>query len=254
MLSIISPAKSQDFDSPIPYPLATECRYIKEAKQLVSILKKHTAEDISALMKVSEKIAELNRGRYAHWKTPFPKDMARAAIFAFTGEVYNGLKAYNWSQADLKQSQKQLRILSGLYGILKPTDLILPYRLEMGTKLANKKGKDLYAFWGEALTKQLRMDLEESGSQTLVNLASKEYFSSIQLEVFENVITPNFKDKKNGQFKIIGVYAKKARGCMARYILENKITNPDDLKDFSTDGYTFASKLSSTKDWVFTRG
>ena len=205
-------------------------------------------------MGISEKLGDLNFGRFLNWQPEFTSDNAKQAVLAFKGDVYTGLDAEKLSEKELVWSQDHLRILSGLYGLLRPLDLMQPYRLEMGTKLPNKKGKNLYDFWGNKITDGLNQVLVETGSQVLVNLASNEYFKSVnRSNLNADVITPVFKDWKNGQYKIISFYAKKARGLMSRYIIKNKITDPEKLKQFDVAGYTYNAAMSSAREWIFTR-
>jgi len=205
-------------------------------------------------MKISDKLAGLNAARFQEWQRPFNEDNARPAMFAFNGDVYTGLDAASLNSEAIDTAQKQLRILSGLYGVLRPLDLMQPYRLEMGTKLDNPKGKNLYEYWGDTITQTLNDDLAELGSSTLVNLASNEYFSAVKpKELNADVITPVFKDEKNGQYKVISFYAKKARGLMARFILNQKPKSVSDLKEFDANGYSFNEAMSSDKQLVFCR-
>ena len=227
--------------------LAHSAELIEKCRQL-------TPADIASLMKVSDKIAGLNAARFAEWSTNHNTDNSRAAVLAFKGDVYTGLEAENFSENELAWAQNHLRMLSGLYGVLKPLDLMQPYRLEMGTKLINNKGKDLYQFWGNTITDTLNNDLAEINSEVLINLASNEYFKSVKIKALNaKVITPVFKDFKNGQYKIISFYAKKARGLMAKYIIENKINDINALKKFNYAGYYFSEADSSAKELVFKR-
>ena len=205
-------------------------------------------------MNISIKLAELNFERYTRWSLPLNEDNAKQAILAFNGHAYSGLKADNFNENDFDFAQKHLRILSGLYGILKPLDLILPYRLEMGTKLENPKGKNLYQFWDELITTELNKDILNSENNILINLASDEYYKAIKINKLNaNVIKPVFKENKNGNYKVISVYAKKARGLMTRFIIKNKLTNPSDIKAFNTEGYSFNNNFSDKNTFVFTR-
>jgi len=205
-------------------------------------------------MKLSLKLAELNFDRYETWKPKCTEKNAKQSILAFQGDVYQGLDAASLSAAELKFAQQHLRILSGLYGILRPLDLMQPYRLEMGTKLKTTRGNNLYDFWGSTITEGLNKQLKKLKTDTLINLASNEYFKSVKpKELDAEIITPAFKEFKNGDYKMIGIYAKRARGLMSRYIIQNKLTNPEDLKDFHEEGYKFNSKLSKGNNWVFTR-
>lgn len=255
MLFIISPAKTLDYESPISIAGHSNSPFLKESAQLIRVLKKYKAEDIAQLMNVSSKIAYLNYDRFAQWKTPFTLEESRQALFAFKGEVYNGLDAYTLNQNEVDYAQKHMRILSGLYGILRPLDLILPYRLEMGTKLQTAKHKNLYEFWGDKIAKNLQKAMEESGTNVLVNLASNEYFKSIDLKKIKSPIyTPVFKEAKEDSYKVIAIFAKKARGLMSRYIIQNKIEDPEELKHFDLDGYYYNDDLSTETELTFTRG
>lgn len=255
MLTIISPAKTLDYTSPINVNGQSEITFPKESKQLVRILKKLNAEDIEKLMHVSHKIAQLNYDRFAQWKYPFNNQESRQAIFAFKGEVYNGLDAYSLNQKEANFAQEHLRMLSGLYGVLRPFDMILPYRLEMGTKLKTEKFNGLYEFWGEKIRKNLQKSIDESGSKVLVNLASAEYFKAASLKnIKADIITPSFKELRDNEYKTITIFAKKARGLMSRFIIQNQIENVEDLKLFDIEGYFFNDELSSGNNYIFTRG
>ena len=255
MLFIISPAKTLDYNSLIPTQGQSDIPFLKESKQLVKVLKKYKADDIAKLMGVSAKIAHLNYDRFAQWKAPFIEGESRQALYAFKGEVYHGLDAYSLSQEESNYAQEHMRMLSGLYGLLRPYDMILPYRLEMGTKLQTDKFKNLYEFWGDKITKNLQKAIEESGTSVLVNLASNEYFKSINTKKIKSpIITPIFKDAKGDSYKVISIFAKKARGLMSRYIIENKIEDPEDMKLFDKGGYFFNEELSSETELTFTRG
>ncbi len=254
MLIVISPAKTLDFETTPITKDHTQAGFLKESRQLVSQLEKLTPAEVSSLMKISDKLGVLNFLRFNEWKTPFTLNNSKQALLAFKGDVYTGIDAESFSSRDLKFAQKHLRILSGLYGVLKPLDLIQSYRLEMGTHFENKKGKDLYEFWGSKLTDQINQDLEASKSKTLINLASNEYFKSLQADVINaEIIVPIFKDFKNGQYKIISFYAKKARGSMSAYIIKNKLKNPEDIKPFNVDGYKFNQSKSNATNYVFLR-
>jgi len=253
MLLVISPAKNLDFETPAVTQTASQPRYLAQSQQLIDQLQQLSIQDVASLMKLSDKLAALNLGRFQSWSTPFNADNAKQASLAFNGDVYTGLDAATLDEAGFAFAQQHLRILSGLYGVLKPLDYIQPYRLEMGTKLANDEGKDLYAFWGEQLKDSLAAE-PELADKVLINLASNEYFKAVKAKQLDaRIITPIFKDAKNGQYKIISFYAKKARGLMSRYIIDNKITEPEDIKDFDTDGYHFSAAESSGDDWVFLR-
>ncbi|BCN92863.1 UPF0246 protein [Thiomicrorhabdus immobilis] len=254
MLMVVSPAKALDETSAVQTNLHTQGALLDEAAQLIDELKGVGPVEIGQMMHISEKLSELNYERFQEWNLPFPAGKAKQAAWLFKGDVYQGLDAYSLDANGIDYIQKHLAILSGLYGLLKPCDDMLPYRLEMGTKFANQKGKDLYAFWGSKITQQLNKLLAEQGSNTLVNLASNEYFKAVKKkELNARIITPIFKDWKNGQYKIISFYAKKARGLMARYAADHQVENAEELKYFDTDGYKFDPQMSSETDWVFTR-
>lgn len=254
MLMVVSPAKALDETTPVQTNLHTQGALLEQASELAEQLKSVGPVEIGQMMHISEKLSELNYERFQDWTMPFPEGKAKQAAWLFKGDVYQGLDAYSLSEEGIEYTQNHLRILSGLYGLLKPCDDMLPYRLEMGTKFANTKGKDLYTFWGSQITEVLNKELAQSGSKTLVNLASNEYFKAVKKkELNARIITPIFKDWKNGQYKIISFYAKKARGLMARYAADNRVENAEDLKFFDTDGYKFNPEMSSETDWVFTR-
>ncbi len=254
MLAIISPAKNLDYETPVPTQLFSQPSFLEESSILIDKLRVLKAEDLEKLMKISPKLADLNVDRYKTWSLPFSLDNAKQAIFAFNGEVYTGLDAYTLTETQLEKAQQKVRILSGLYGLLKPLDLIQPYRLEMGTRFETATDcKNLYQFWGEKLTNSLNEVLEEE--KVLINLASNEYFKSVKPKKLNGtVITPTFKDAKNGEYKTIMMYAKKARGSMTRYLLDNDIQSVDELKLAEIDGYVYNEKLSENDNWVFTRG
>lgn len=253
MLMVISPAKTLDFDTAPVTQQHSQPRFLDDSEKLIKILRKMKPADIASLMKLSDKLAGLNAARYEDWQPPFDLDNAKQAVLAFKGDVYTGLDADSLDKAGFDFAQQHLRILSGLYGVLKPLDLIQPYRLEMGTKLANNAGKDLYAFWGSKLRDSLQDD-EGMADEVLINLASNEYFKAIEAKKLKaRIITPAFKDWKNGQYKMISFYAKKARGLMSRYIIDNKLTDPEKLKQFDYAGYRFSEDMSDGDDWVFIR-
>jgi cytoplasmic iron level regulating protein YaaA (DUF328/UPF0246 family) len=253
MLFLVSPAKALD-ETPAPASVpSSEAEFLAQSQRLIDDLKQLGPVDVAGLMHLSDKLAELNYERFQAWEQPFG-DQAKQAVLLFKGDVYQGLEASSLNESQMSYLQNHLRILSGLYGLLKPLDLILPYRLEMGTKFANAEGKDLYAFWGNQLTEALNRQLAEQDSRLVVNLASNEYFKAVKKkELNADIITPQFKDWKNGQYKMISFYAKRARGLMARYAAVNQVVQVEDLKYFDYDGYRFAPDLSSEKDWVFTR-
>lgn len=253
MLMVISPAKTLDYDSPLATETWSQPEFLDDACELVDQLKPIEPHQISQLMKVSAKLGELNAERFQHWRAPFTPDNARQAVLAFKGDVYTGLAAETFSEADFTFAQQHLRILSGLYGLLRPLDLMQAYRLEMGTRFENKRGKNLYAFWGSQITDKINRQLAADDG-VLVNLASNEYFKSVKKEQLQGrLITPQFKDWKSGQYKIISFYAKKARGLMCRYAIQNQIAQADDLKAFDSNGYSFSEEHSDADNWVFLR-
>lgn len=254
MLVVVSPAKNLDYESPIPIKKHTKAAFLDQSQVLIDELKPLAPHDVSKLMGISDKLGVLNYDRFQAWSQPFSSKNARQAVFAFNGDVYAGLDAYGFDNDDMSFAQGHLRILSGLYGLLKPLDLMQPYRLEMGTKFKNSGGDNLYAFWGSKITDALNKQLKKTSSQTLLNLASNEYFKAVQPKLLHaDVITPVFKDKKNGDYKIISFFAKKARGRMSAYIIKNKLTDVAQIKGFDWDGYRFSEALSNDKSWVFTR-
>lgn len=254
MLALISPAKTLDYESALPTDQHTLPRLLEHSQQLIDVSRKLSASEIASLMSVSEKIAQLNVARFREWQPEFNFSNARQAIFAFKGDVYTGLDAYDLTLQDLEFAQTHLRMLSGLYGLLRPLDLMMPYRLEMGTKLANARGHNLYEFWGEKITQLVNADLEEANSDLLVNLASDEYYKSVkESKVKAKIIKPVFLDQKNGKYKVISFYAKKARGLMARYIIQNQLNRVEDLKSFNIDGYYFDAVSSIQGELVFKR-
>lgn len=253
MLVVLSPAKSLDYESPLSVSKSSQPRFVEQAEQLVNILRPMSPADISGLMSVSDKLGVLNATRYAEWSTRFTKTNSRPALLAFNGDVYDGFDAASLDEAGLDFAQKHVRILSGLYGVLRPLDLMQPYRLEMGTKLANPAGKDLYAYWRGVVAPSLNKELDAK-NPVLVNLASDEYFKSVDLKALKaRVVQPVFQDYKSGQYKIISFFAKKARGLMARYIVDQRISDVEKLKDFNVAGYAFAAEESSADTWVFRR-
>jgi cytoplasmic iron level regulating protein YaaA (DUF328/UPF0246 family) len=254
MLLVISPAKTLDFETLSHTQLFSQGDYLSQAQNLIDVLAPMPPQDIAQLMKLSDKLAALNTARYGSWHTPFTMDNAKQAILAFKGDVYTGLEAHTLTDAQLEFSQSHMRILSGLYGLLRPLDLMQAYRLEMGTKLDNPKGKDLYTYWGSTLTDGLNDLLGQETNPVLVNLASNEYFKAIKTkQLAGRIVTPVFKDRKNGIYKIISFFAKKARGMMARYIIENELTEVEDLKAFNTSGYYYSEEQSTENQWVFLR-
>lgn len=254
MLSLISPAKSLDLETLPPTRQHSQPTYQVEAAELVEQLRPLSPQALCKLMGISDKLGTLNAVRYQQWALPFNLDNAKQAAFAFTGDVYTGLDATSLDQDSLDFGQQHLRILSGLYGLLRPLDLIQAYRLEMGTGFTNQRGKDLYAFWRPLLAKRLAEELAAQEQPVLINLASQEYFKAVDTEQLPyRIVTPVFKDWKNGQYKIISFYAKKARGLMCRFQLQNRIDRPEGLKDFDLEGYSFNAAMSGEDSWVFTR-
>lgn len=254
MLIVLSPAKSLDFESPVVTATHTLPDFIPDAARLIARLRELSPAQIASLMKISDPLAALNHGRYAAWSPKFTCKNARQAVLAFNGDVYEGLDAASLAPPALDYAQAHIRILSGLYGVLRPLDLMQPYRLEMGTKLATAAGKDLYAFWGERVSARLNAVMAERKSEALVNLASEEYFKAVKPKLLgAPVIAPVFEDWKGGRYKIISFYAKRARGLMARYAAQNGITRPRDLQAFDSEGYRFDAGASSENSWVFRR-
>ncbi|RFP13800.1 MULTISPECIES: peroxide stress protein YaaA [unclassified Duganella] len=252
MLIVLSPAKSLDLETPPTTKLHSQPDFLDHSAQLIARLREFSPVQIGELMDLSDNLSALNVARYASW-TPDTAE-GRQAVMAFNGDVYGGLDARSLKPGQLDYAQSRIRILSGLYGMLRPLDLIHPHRLEMGTRLANPRGKDLYAFWGETITQALNKTAAEQGAETLVNLASEEYFKSVKPKLLDvPVITPQFEDWKNGKYKIISFYAKRARGLMARFAAVKGITDPQKLKKFNVDGYAFDKKDSDDKTWIFRR-
>ncbi|MCH9646323.1 MAG: peroxide stress protein YaaA [Proteobacteria bacterium] len=250
MLAVISPSKTQDFSTP-DIQDHTLTRQLNESEALVKILKQKTQNELSKLMSISDKLAKLNYDRFQNFSTPFDFDNAKQALLAFKGDVYNGIDAPSLSKKDLIFAQDNLRMLSGLYGVVRPLDLIAPYRLEMGTKLNNPKGKNLYEFWGDKISQVLN----EDESEVIINLASNEYFKGIDQKALNaKIINIAFKEFKGDKYKIIGIYAKRARGLMVQYMIKNRIQNPQELKAFNWEEYQFKEAMSDAKTWVFTRG
>jgi len=254
MLIVVSPAKTLDFDTPVKTKVFTDPDYLDQSEILIKRLREYSVMDIMELMKVSNKIAELNFDRYEAWTPNFTDKNAKQAALAFKGDVYTGLDAESFSAKDFKFAQAHFRILSGLYGLLRPLDLMKAYRLEMGTRLQNQRGKNLYEFWGSIITEGLNQQLKKIKSDYLINLASNEYFKSVKpKELNAEIVTPEFKEYKGGQYKMIGIYAKKARGALSRYIIQNQLSDPEDIKYYDEDGYKFNKKLSQGDKMVFTR-
>ncbi len=254
MLAVLSPANSLDYEFPLTTSRFSAPALMHESALLIEQLRQFAPADIASLMHLSDKLAGLNVARYAQWEPVATPQNARPAVLAFNGDVYSGLAAQDFDDADLDVAQQHIRILSGLYGLLRPLDLLQPYRLEMGTKLGNPRGKDLYAFWGDIITGHLNQALAEQGDNVLLNLASDEYFKSVNVKrLAGRVITPVFQDEKNGKYKIISFYAKKARGLMARYLVRERISKPEQLLDFTVAGYGYCPELSTENKLVFRR-
>ncbi|QIR15210.1 peroxide stress protein YaaA [Shewanella aestuarii] len=254
MLVLVSPAKTLDFENPPITQEFTQPTLLEQSASLIEVCRELTPVEIASLMKVSDKIAGLNAARFAQWQPKFTLDNAKQAIFAFRGDVYTGFDADSLSETQMQSAQQHLRILSGLYGLLKPLDLIQPYRLEMGTRLVNPEGTNLYAFWGDSITQAVNEALAEQGDDIIVNLASNEYFKSVKTKQLKGkLITPVFKDCKKGQYKVISFYAKKARGLMARYIIDNQPKTLEQLKQFDLEGYYYSEELSCDDSPVFLR-
>jgi len=251
MIAVISPAKSLDFDINIDCKYTMPC-FLKESASLINELKKKKPIELERLMSISTNLSILNADRFNAWLLPFTNMNSKQCAFVFKGSVYKGLNIEDFSSLELAYSNKHIRILSGLYGLLRPLDLIQAYRLEMSTKLKTLKANNLYEFWGEKITKELNNELNKN--KILINLASNEYFNSIKKDTLKaDIITPIFKDFKNGQFKVISFYAKRARGLMCRFMAKNKLNDAEDLKKFDLEGYIYNKKLSEEKKWVFTR-
>lgn len=257
MLTILSPSKTQDYTDDIVDPTAirhTEPALLSESQTLVELLRQQSPDELAQLMNVSDSLAALNHERYRHFSPPFTPDNARQALLAFRGDVYTDLAVEEYASEDFAFAQSHLRILSGLYGLLRPLDLIQPYRLEMKTALENPRGRNLYQFWGDRLTKQLNAALAEQPHPTLINLASNEYVKAINRKSLNApVVTPVFREDKNGQLKTVAIYAKRARGKMANFIIRERIDDPQQLKTFGEDRYEYHKPLSSSQEWVFIR-
>ena len=254
MFFVLSPAKNLNEKAPAPVKEFTQPDLLAEAEILMRQLRELAPQQIAELMHVSDKIALLNAERNAEWHTPFTPDNAKQAVFMFNGDVYEGIAADTLEPEQIQYLQQHVRLLSGLYGVLRPLDLMQPYRLEMGTAFANTRGKNLYEFWGDIITDLLNDTLAQAGSDILVTLASQEYFKSVNTKKLKaRLITPVFKDEKNGKYKIISFYAKRARGLMVRYAAEHNITDPEMLKNFDYEGYSFNAAASNESEWVFMR-
>lgn len=254
MLIVVSPAKTLDYETTPKTRVFTQPDYLQNSQELITRLNKLSSPEVSKLMSVSQKIADLNVGRFKTWNKKFTEKNAKQSVLAFKGDVYTGLDAESFTSKDFSFAQKHLRVLSGLYGLLRPLDLMQPYRLEMGTKLDTRHGKNLYQFWGSTITEGLNKQLKKIKSEYLINLASNEYFKAVKpKELNAEIITPAFKEYKDGEYKMIGIYAKKARGLLSRYIILNQLKNPEEIKSFSEEGYKFNKTLSEGNTWVFSR-
>lgn len=254
MLIVISPAKTLDFDTASTTDKHSKPDFLSHSRQLIDVLRDRSPDEISSLMGISSKLGDLNYQRYTDWHTPFTPANAKQAVLAFRGDVYVGLGVDQYSERDFDYAQKHLRILSGLYGLLRPLDLIQPYRLEMGTSLTNPKGKDLYEFWGKRLTNALNCAIVQEKPKVLFNLASQEYWSAIQADAIDaRIVTPNFKDWKNDKYKFISFHAKKARGMMSSYLIKNRVKSVKQAREFDCGGYAFNPSMSDGDAWTFTR-
>lgn len=254
MLTLISPAKTLDYQTPLSSTSFSLPQFIDKAHALIKVCRQLSVDDLAKLMSISPNLAKLNHDRFQAWQTEFNFDNAKQAIFAFKGDVYEGIDVRDFTDHDLQFSQAHLRILSGLYGLLKPLDLMQPYRLEMGTRLKNGAHRNLYTFWGETLTDALNEELSQCDDATVINLASNEYFKAIKSDKLNaKIITPLFLEHRNGELKLISFYAKKARGLMSRFMIKNRIDNAQALKEFALEGYSFDKTLSTQNEWVFTR-
>ena len=254
MLLLLSPAKKLDYDSPLHIKKHTQPLFIAQAEQLIDVLKTKSAKDIGKLMDLSEALSELNAQRYAEWTPTFTPENARQAVLAFNGDVYEGLEAPSLSAKQLDWAQQHVAILSGLYGVLRPLDLMQPYRLEMGTRLKTDAGANLYAFWGDSIAQYLNERQKKDADPVVINLASEEYFKSVSKKVLKaRVVQCVFQEHKAGAYKIVSFYAKRARGLMARYAIENGVTTPEDLQGFDKEGYRYDARASSPDSLVFRR-
>ncbi len=254
ILAVISPAKTLDFESDAPVSSRTDYRFGDQAQGLIEELKTKTVHDLQSMMKLSENLAQLNVDRFQNWQPVMTKANSKQALFAFKGDVYTGLNAETLTKRQITAAQSHLRILSGLYGLLRPLDAIQPYRLEMGTKVETSRGANLYQYWGDSITQVLNEDLKDSSADILLNLASIEYFKAVNVKKLERpILTPIFKEKKNGEYKVISFFAKKARGLMVRYLLDEKPKSLAALKAFNYGGYQFCKTESDTWNWVFKR-
>ena len=255
MLILISPSKTLDFGKPADFHLSTQPEFVKEASMLIRPLRKLSVDQLMVLMNISPKLAQLNQERYFLWRPEFTPTTALQALFAFRGDVYAGLDADSMTDQEIIMAQEKLRILSGLYGVIRPLDLIRPYRLEMGTTLAVRKNRNLYEFWQKKITARIREDLNRSNSNLLINLASVEYFKAVdQKKLKAEIVTPEFREGKNGTYQMVSFFAKKARGMMTRFILQHGIEEEEHLRAFDSEGYCYNSRLSEKGRPVFTRG
>ena len=254
MLTVISPAKTLDYDTPVKTRKHTEPEFLDQSSALIELMQKKKPAQIKKLMGISSKLAELNHERYQNWTLDHTSSNSRQALLAFMGNVYTGLDAHPLRARDITYAQQHLRILSGLYGLLRPLDRMQPYRLEMGIALKNPQGKNLYQFWGEQPTHKLNQQAAALRTRYLINLASNEYFSAVDRDVLiPTVITPVFKEKKGDKYRVLSFFAKKARGMMARYLIQQRIRKPQDMRAFNDEGYTYNEALSSDTEYVFTR-
>lgn len=254
MLMVVSPAKDLDFASKAPEVISTQPTLLAHSSELINVCRELKPVELSQLMHISDKLAGLNAARFAQWQLPFTTDNAKPALFAFNGDVYQGLDAASLTHAQVQYAQQKLRILSGLYGVLKPLDLMQPYRLEMGTALANTRGQNLYQFWGDLVTQELNQQLEQLNAPMLLDLASQEYFKVVKPKLLAKpVVKVQFRDFKNGEYKIISFFAKKARGMMARYVITEQVDQVAGLKEFQLGGYQFDAASSSADELVFLR-
>lgn len=254
MLILLSPSKTLDYENPTPTDAFTRPDFLDESQKLIKTLRNYSRKRISELMDISKDLATLNQERYQTWSLPFSPDNSRQAIFAFKGDVYNGLKVEEFNEEDIDFAQHSIRILSGLYGLLRPLDLMQPYRLEMGTRLKTRRGDNLYQFWGKSITKKLNEELANQENPLVFNLASQEYFGAIQPEKLKaRLITCHFKELRNGEYKNITLFMKQARGIMASWLVQHRVTEAEQAKGFDRDGYSFNAELSTENEWYFTR-
>jgi hypothetical protein len=254
MIIVISPAKSLYDHAPIQLKKYTAADFLPEAEKVISVLKKKKPAQLAELMGISPKLAELNFQRFQEWTLPFTPENSWQSVLMFNGDVYQGMKAETFSTEEFEIAQQKLRILSGAYGLLKPLDLIQPYRLEMGTNISVARKKNLYEFWKIKITAKLNQEISENGKKVLVNLASNEYFSAIDTKKLKaRIITPAFKENKDGKYQMVSFFAKRARGLMSRFIIQNNISDPEEMKAFDLEGYYFNNQLSKEDNWVFTR-